>query len=71
MPSNNGLSYRDPEVPSGTQLTAVQRAEILTLFHCVGWSKARIARELHLARTTVILTIQRSAFLDNLLISKY
>lgn len=55
----NRGSNHDSNVPRGTRLTAVQRAEILTLFQRAKWPKRRISRELEIAYSTVYLTIKR------------
>jgi hypothetical protein len=55
----NRGSNRDFSVLKGTHLSAIQRVEILTLFHRAKWSKMRISRELQIARSTVISTIAR------------
>jgi transcriptional regulator with PAS, ATPase and Fis domain len=55
----NRKSYRDSTIPRGTHLSKAQRAEILTLFYRARWNKSKIAKELRIARITVILTIRR------------
>jgi IS30 family transposase len=59
----NRKSYRDTDVPRGTHLSEAQRIEILTLFHRAKWNKSQIAKELHIARSTIQLTIKRDIYI--------
>ena len=55
----NRKSYADPERPSGRRLTERERAQILALYSIAKWNRARIARELKIAHSTVRSAIRR------------
>ncbi|KAF2176058.1 hypothetical protein K469DRAFT_700449 [Zopfia rhizophila CBS 207.26] len=61
----NRRSYRDTDRPCGQHLNERERTQILKLHHIAKWNKSRIARELRLAGSTVILCIQEGYFTPN------